>query len=117
MLILKQHNGSNKQSWISFYNGETAGELIEQEPEPFRSNRNTIAHVFKATSKATGINISAQTLRAVFAREMNTRGVSDRHIDAFYGKVPQSILARNYSDYSPEVLKEIYEKANLKILH
>ena len=27
-----------------------------------------------------------------------------------------SILTRHYTDYSPERLKEIYEKANLKIL-
>jgi hypothetical protein len=35
---------------------------------------------------------------------------------AFYGRTPKSILARHYIDYSPEKLKEIYEKAHLNVL-
>lgn len=42
--------------------------------------------------------------------------VPDRHVDAFCGRVPKSVLARHYTDFSPERLKEIYEKANLKVL-
>lgn len=97
MLIPKNHNGENKQAWISFYNEETA-ELIGDELEPFKTSRNTIAHVFKATAKKTGLNISAQPLRAIFAREMNLKGVAYRYIDAFCGRVPQSVLARNYTE-------------------
>jgi intergrase/recombinase len=48
---------------------------------------------------------------------MSLREVPDRYIDAFCGRAPQSVLARHYSDFSPEVLKEIYEKARLKILN
>jgi len=55
-------------------------------------------------------------LRSVFAREISKAGVQDRYIDAFCGRVPQSVLARHYSDFSPETLKEIYEKAGIKIL-
>jgi hypothetical protein len=44
------------------------------------------------------------------------RAHADRYTDAFCGRVPKSVLARHYSDYSPERLKEIYEKANLKVL-
>lgn len=50
-------------------------------------------------------------LRSIFAREMSKAGVQDRYIDAFCGRVPQSVLARHYSDYSPKALKEIYSKA------
>jgi hypothetical protein len=42
-------------------------------------------------------------------------GVSDRYIGTFCGRTPKSVLARHYSDYSPEKLKTIYEKANLKV--
>jgi intergrase/recombinase len=42
--------------------------------------------------------------------------VPDRYVDAFCGRVPRSVLARHYTDFSPEKLKEIYEKANLKVL-
>ncbi len=86
------------------------------EGNPFNVNRNMVAHTFAEVADKTGINISAQTLRSVFAREMSLKGVQDRYIDAFCGRTPQSVLARHYSDYSPEVLKEIYEKANIKIL-
>ncbi len=55
-------------------------------------------------------------LRSVLAQERSKAGVQDRYIDAFCGRVPQSVLARHYSDYSPEVLKEIYERARLKII-
>lgn len=34
---------------------------------------------------------------------------------AFCGRVPKSVLARHYTDYSPEKLKLIYEKARLRI--
>jgi hypothetical protein len=42
--------------------------------------------------------------------------VQDRYIDAFCSRVPKSVLARHYGDYSPERLKDIYEKANLRVL-
>jgi intergrase/recombinase len=47
---------------------------------------------------------------------MGELGVPDRYIDAFCGRVPRSILARHYTDYSPERLKRIYDKANLRVL-
>jgi intergrase/recombinase len=42
-------------------------------------------------------------------------GVSETYIDAFCGRVPKSVLARHYTDFSPQKLEEIYEKANIKI--
>ncbi|VVB91018.1 Tyrosine recombinase XerA [uncultured archaeon] len=114
MLIPKSHNGQTKQAWISFYNIEAEALLKGYQSNSFETSRNTVAHVFKDVSGKTGINISAQTLRSVFAREMSRAGVQDRYVDAFCGRTPQSILARHYSDFSPEVLKEIYDKANLR---
>jgi len=37
---------------------------------------------------------------------MTDLGVPDRYIDAFCGRVPESIVARHYTDYSPERLIE-----------
>jgi integrase len=111
MLIPKAHSGSTKHSWISFYNGETALLLKDSFPEITVDGLN---HVFKKVSVKTGINVYPHLLRAVFAREMSLRGVPDRYIDAFCGRTPQSVLARHYSDYSPEVLKLIYDKTNLR---
>jgi integrase len=75
-----------------------------------------VQFLFDEASKTTGIKIYPHLLRSVFAREMSKAGVQDRFIDAFCGRIPQSVLARSYTDYSPEVLKEIYSKANIKIL-
>jgi len=47
---------------------------------------------------------------------MGSLGVSDRYIDAFCGRTPKSVLARHYTDYNPERLRRIYEKAKLKVL-
>jgi intergrase/recombinase len=47
---------------------------------------------------------------------MERLGVPDRYVDAFRGRVPKTVLARHYTDFSPEKLKEIYEKASLKVL-
>ncbi len=110
-MIIPNHNSQTKNSWVSFYNEETAALLDAGFPKITVDGLN---HVFKKTAVKTGINIYPHLLRAIFAREMNLRGVQDRYIDAFCGRVPQSVLAKHYSDFSPEVLKEIYDKANLR---
>ena len=46
---------------------------------------------------------------------MGRLGVPDRYVDAFCGRVPRNVLARHYTDFSSEKLKEIYDKANLKV--
>ena len=50
-----------------------------------------------------------------FAYELGRLNVPDRYVDAFCGRVPQSVLARHYTDFSPERLKEIYDQAGLRI--
>ncbi len=106
MLIPNGHNGSTKHSWISFYRTE-----FQEIP---KITVNSVGHIFKKTSKKCGININPHLLRSVFAREMALKGVQPQYVDAFCGRVPASVLARHYSDFSPEVLKEIYEKANIR---
>ncbi|MBC7345591.1 MAG: tyrosine-type recombinase/integrase, partial [Clostridia bacterium] len=71
---------------------------------------------FKHTRLKTGLPITPKVLRFWFANEMARLGVPDRFIDAFQGRIPRSVLARHYTDYSPERLKEIYDRAGLKVL-
>ena len=59
--------------------------------------------------------LAVKRLREWFCCEMGNLRVSDRYIDAFCGRTPKSVLARHYTDYSPERLKRIYDKANLKV--
>jgi intergrase/recombinase len=49
-------------------------------------------------------------LRTVFAEKCATAGIADKHIDAFCGRIPQGVLAKHYTDYSPTKLREVYDK-------
>ena len=57
----------------------------------------------------------ASGAEGVVLRRDGRVGVPDRYVDAFCGRVPGSILAKRYSDFAPEKLKEIYEKNSIKI--
>ncbi|MEN3049770.1 MAG: tyrosine-type recombinase/integrase [Candidatus Methanosuratincola petrocarbonis] len=117
--------GGTKRTWYSFFNGEAEAALreyleVRQDPKrngmlfPLSSaNRGTI---FRLAQHRTGLKITPQALRFWFANEMARLGVPDRFIDAFQGRVPRSVLARHYTDYSPENLKAIYDRAGLKVL-
>lgn len=108
MLIPKPHQGSTKHSFISFYRTD-----IVSIP---KISAKRVQYIFKQTSIKTGVKIYPHLLRSVFVREMSLKGCPSHYIDAFCGRTPQSILSRCYTDYSPETLKEIYTKANIKIL-
>jgi intergrase/recombinase len=47
---------------------------------------------------------------------MGRLGVPDRYVDAFCGRTPKSVLAKHYTQYGPEQLKEIYDQSNIKVL-
>jgi intergrase/recombinase len=76
----------------------------------------TFLNLWKKAYQETGIRITPQVLREWFCSEMVARGISDSYIDAFCGRIPRSILARHYLDYSQEKLEQIYDKADLKVL-
>jgi intergrase/recombinase len=71
---------------------------------------------FKRARLKTGLEITPKVLRFWFANEMARLGVPDRFIDAFQGRIPRSVLAKHYTDYQPEKLKQIYDRAGLKVL-
>jgi len=79
--------------------------------------RRTFKRLWKEAKEKTGLKITPKVLRAWFCDEMGRLGVAERYIDAFCGRVPKSILAKHYTDYSPEKLKAIYDKANIQVLH
>ena len=71
-------------------------------------------NLWRNAREKTGLRITPKVLREWFCHEPGRLDVSDRYIDTFYGRTPKSVLTRHYSDYSPEKLKTIYDKANLK---
>ena len=119
MVMPSCHSGRTKQSYVSFYNAEAERLLDQLEPKTeklFPISDKQFRRIWNEAKARTGLNITAQRLREWFCDEMSRLGVADRYIDAFCGRTPKSVLAKHYSDYSPEKLKAIYEKANLKIL-
>ena len=122
-IIPKNHSGATKRSWVSFVNDET-GEALKSylatrkdvNPKLFPIARKGEKKIFGDAMVATGLVITPQTLRFWFCNEMARLGVQDRFIDALCGRTSKSVLARHYTDYSPDRLKEIYDKADLKVL-
>jgi len=122
-LFPSKHSSRTKKVGCGFFNEETAkiirqllkGKHLKEDDRVFPSYKN-IEKVWPQVSKQCGIKITPQILREWFCSEMGRLGVPDRYIDAFCGRVPKSVLAKHYTDYNPETLKQIYDKANLKVL-
>jgi integrase len=124
MIIPGVKNTRTKRRLFSFFNEETETVLSEylasrkdDNPKLLPISEKTFRKIWKRAYEKTGILIAPQLLRDWFCNEMGELSVPDRYIDAFCGRVPRSILARHYTDYSPEKLKRIYDKADLKVLN
>ena len=126
IIIPAVHSGKTKRSWIGFFNEEAKEVLVaylakcEENPQFFRKirvfNPSKNPTMWNVAREKTGLKITPKVLRDWFCCQMGELGVPDRYIDAFCGRVPKSVLARHYTDYSPNRLKRIYDKADLKIL-
>jgi integrase len=123
MVKLKPHNGKTKHVWITFFNSECMEALRQylsnrkdSNPKLFPMSRTHEEKLWYEARAKTGFRITPQMLRELFCNEMGSLGVQDRYIDALCGRLPKTILARHYSDYSPERLMEIYKKAGLRVL-
>jgi len=124
MIVPRVHSGGTKKSWVSFFNAECQEVMVEylnsrsdNNPKLYPWNCRKTRNVFwREARRKTGLRMTPQTLRDYFCQAMGELGVPDRYIDAFCGRVPKSVLARHYTDYSPERLKRIYDRANLKVL-
>jgi len=121
MITPNNHSGETKKSWVSFYNEQAEIVLKEylatkkqsRSQRLFPMQRDEVIELWKSAREKTGIDITPQKLRQWFCSEMLRLGVSETYVDALCGRVPKSILARHYTDFSPEKLQEIYEKTKL----
>jgi integrase len=123
MLTPNKEGNQSKHTWISFYNVEAEKELKaylvsrkDSDLRLFPISKRHVLRIFKRASETTGTKVTPQTLRDWFCCEMGSLGVPDRYVDAFCGRVPKSVLARHYTDFSPKKLKIVYDNAGLKIL-
>ena len=115
------HRGETKSSWFSFftrqtseylesYMGDTEYDENDDNPKFFSVSARSVQQTFKKVSKQIGISINPHLLRTVFAEKCREAGIKNEYIDAFCGRVPQGILAKNYTVYSPESLRKQYDK-------
>jgi integrase len=125
--IKPRHDSSTKRAFCTFWNDEVDAllrkylkihkrELENNGGRLFRFSDSSITRMARLTERKAGMRINPRVLRRFFCAEMGRLGVSDRYVDAFCGRVPKSVLARYYTDFSPERLKEIYDKADIRVL-
>ena len=116
---------STKNTWATCFNVE-AQTYLKNYLESRESNDDrrllrlapvTVKRAFEKASQKSGIKITPQVLRDCFCDRLGELGVPDRYVDAMCGRTPKSILARHYSDFAPQKLKTIYDKANLAVLN
>lgn len=124
MVIPKKEHSQTKHTWIAFYNEETEKALKEylderndSNPKLFPMRNENFCRIWRKARLESGVHIMPQILRRWFATEMARLRVPDRYVDAFCGRVPKSVLARHYTDFSHETLKEICKKLNFMFFH
>ena len=68
------------------------------------------------SKRTSGICLKPKDLRDFFSQEMGKALIPDRFIDIFQGRSPRNVLAKHYTPQGLRILREIYDKADLKIL-
>jgi integrase len=124
MITPNNHLGETKKSWCSFYNEEAEQALNEysalkkqsRSKRIFPMQRYEVVELWNSAREKTGLNITPQKLRQWFCSEMLRLGISETYVDAFCGRVPKSVLARHYTDFSPEKLREAYVKSEITVI-
>ena len=125
-IIPNCHSGKTKRSGISFYNEEAEKLLLEFEKSmnpmqklsdrliPIGSDR--FFYEWQKAKKKSGINLKPKDLRDFFSQEMGKALIPDRFIDIFQGRAPKNVLAKHYTPQGIRMLREIYDKANLRVM-
>jgi integrase len=117
------HSGETKHSGISFYNEEAQKCLSEYEKIcPTKNDRlfcighETFLRAWNRARRKTGLGLKPKDLRDFFSQEMGKALIPDRYIDIFQGRAPKGVLAKHYTPQGVRLLREIYDKADLKVL-
>ena len=113
--VSKIHQSKNKSSWLSFMTNQ-AMEFISNFIEDITTDKifsisyKSVQENFQKVSEETGIKINPHLLRTVFTEKCTKSGIEEKYIDAFCGRIPQSVIRKHYTDYSPEAMKIHYDK-------
>jgi len=121
--IIPHKHTRTKQTGITFYNGEVEpllrkflDQLADPEASVFHNGEGAFRKQIKTAWQKAGVKVTLKMLRVWFGNKMGELGVQDRYIDIFCGRAPKSVLAKHYTSKEINKLKEIYGKANLKML-
>ena len=82
----------------------------DDDPNLFSVSYKSVNENFKKVSNLTGISIIPHLLRTVFTEKCTQARIEDKYIDAFCGRIPQKIIRKHYTDYSPEAMRRHYDK-------
>jgi integrase len=123
MIVPNGHSGNTKRSWVTFFSAEAERALraylatrTDGSPKLFRISPHNFIALWRQAGRASGVRVTPQVLREWFCDELGRLGVPDRYVDAFCGRVPNSVLAKRYSGYAPEKLAGIYGSARLQVI-
>jgi len=124
-IIPNCHSGKTKHSGISFFNEEAEACLRKYEKtlsakegeRLFMIGHEQFLRAWRSARGKSGVYMKPKDFRDFFSQEMGKRFVPDRYIDIFQGRAPKNVLAKHYNPHGIEMLKEIYDKANLKVLN
>ena len=125
-IIPNCHSGKTKHSGISFYNEEAEKALLEFEKcmNPWQKLSDRLIPIgsdrffyeWQKAKKKSGVNLKPKDLRDFFSQEMGKALIPDRFIDIFQGRAPKNVLAKHYTPQGIRMLREIYDKANLRVM-
>jgi integrase len=114
------HKGKTKHSWISFMSQDAVDILYEylddiefdfmENSKLFSVSARTVQEEFKKASESIEASINPHLLRTVFTEKCSQAGIENKYIDAFCGRISQGVLAKHYTDYSPNALRKQYDK-------
>jgi intergrase/recombinase len=121
--VKSKHDTRTKRAGVTFYNSECEKYLTrylasrkDDDDRLFVISWTQFSKmIWKKASKAATIKITAQVLRKWHVTTLGELMVPDRFVDVFQGRAPKSVLAKHYTGKGLEMLRRIYNKANLKV--
>ncbi len=110
------HQGDTKSSWFGFFTEQTReylegyieGDVLDN--SLFTINYGQVYAEFKRVSEITGIELTPKSLRMIFVERCIDCSIDKNVIDIFEGRIPKGVQSKIYRNYSPERLREHYDK-------
>ncbi len=117
------HEGGPKHSWYGFLTEQTLnflGDCLDNgmvsSGRVFTVTYDQVYAEFKRVSGVTGIELTPKSLRTVFVERCIDVKMDKNVIDIFEGRIPKGVQSKVYRNYSPERLREHYDKVEPSLI-